>query len=206
MNPALEKRWLALCGQAGLDGGVAWRELSDAYGNPARAYHNLHHLADCLLRFDEHVHLAADPVAVEFAIWFHDLVYDTHAADNEERSAAAAAEFLSSVAIGNTVAELIRATRHDGRPGSSDAALVCDIDLSILSRDPVAYDVYARAIRQEYGWVPLSEYVAGRTRVLEAFLARSSIFALDEMEKLYGEQARANLRREIRDLAKLVAD
>ena len=125
MNPALEQRWLTLCTQAGLDGSAAWRELSAAYGDPARAYHNWNQIADCLLRFDEYVHLATDPVAVEFAIWFHDMIYDTHAPDREERSAALAEEFLAATAHGADVGRLIRATRHDGDTDAGDAALLC---------------------------------------------------------------------------------
>lgn len=100
MTPALESRWLSLCTQVGLDGSAEWRELSAAYGDPARTYHNWNHIADCLLRFDEYACLAVDPVAVEFAFWFHDIVYDTHASDNEESSAMIAAEFLSATSHG----------------------------------------------------------------------------------------------------------
>jgi predicted metal-dependent HD superfamily phosphohydrolase len=206
MNTMLKNRWLKFCQDAGLDGGNEWQELSSAYGEPTRAYHNLHHIGDCLLRFDEQAHLASDPVAVEFAIWFHDFVYDSHASDNEERSAVAATEFLSATTHGAVVADLIRATRHDGMPGSHDAALLCDIDLSILGRPPAAYDAYARAIRQEYAWVPLPDFVKGRTRVLESFLARSSVFVLEEMEKVYGAKARANLEREISTLVNLATE
>jgi len=45
------------------------------------------------------------------------------------------------------------------------------------------------------------EYAKARTRVLEGFLARPSVFVLGELEKRFGEQARVNLRREIRRLA-----
>jgi predicted metal-dependent HD superfamily phosphohydrolase len=196
----LKHRWLTFCEDTGLDGHALWLKLSAAYGDPTRAYHNLNHIADCLVRFDEHAHLATDTVAVEFAIWFHDVVYDTHAADNEERSAVAAEEFLSATTHGAVVADLIRATRHDGVPAIPDAALLCDIDLSILGRPAAVYDAYAVAIRQEYAWVPLSDFVKGRTRVLESFFARPSIFVLEEMERIYGAQARTNLEREIRDL------
>ena len=206
MNTMLKHRWLAFGEAAGLDGRAEWLELSAAYGDPARAYHNLNHIADCLVRLDEHVRLAIDPVAVEFAIWFHDIVYDTHAPDNEERSAVAATEFLSATTHGAVVADLIRATRHDGRPGTPDSALLCDIDLSILGRPPAVYDAYARAIRQEYAWVPLPDFVRGRTRVLESFLDRPSVFALEKMEEIYGEHARTNLEREIRELAGLSAE
>ncbi len=204
MNLMLANRWLELCEDSGLDGQACWTKLVDAYSDPVRAYHNLNHVADCLHQFDEHSHLADDPVAVEFAIWFHDIVYDTHAHDNEERSAAFAAEFLAGSALGPVVADLILATRHVCPPLSSDAALLCDIDLSILGRDPGVYDSYALAIRQEYSWVPLAEFAKARTRVLESFLGRLAVFAHFQMETRYGDQARFNLRREIASLAELV--
>ncbi len=206
MNPALEARWLSLCAQAGLDGSAEWRELSAAYGDPARAYHNWNHIADCLVRLDEYAHLATDPVALEFAIWFHDIIYDTHAPDNEERSAVIAGEFLAATTHGDEVGRLIRATRHEGTPKTGDAALLCDIDLSILGRAPGPYDAYARAIRQEYSWVPQEDYAKGRTQVLEGFLGRSSIFVMGELQKAYGAHARVNLKREIAILADTMAD
>ena len=202
----LKNRWLRLCDDAGLDGHAQWQALSAAYAGPARAYHNLNHVADCLVRFDEYIHHATDPVAVEFAIWFHDVVYDTHVPENEERSAMVGAEFLSATSHGTVVANLIRATRHDALPGTPDAVLLCDIDLSILGRPPAVYDAYACAIREEYSWVPLADFVEGRTRVLQSFLGRPSVFHLDEMEKTYGEHAKVNMMREIYELAQLATD
>ena len=200
-NPMPAQRWFTLCEKTGLDGRAGWTALADAYGEPSRAYHNMHHIGDCLLRFDEHAHLADDRVAVELAIWFHDMVYDTRAADNEERSAVMAAEFLSATPLGTVVADLIRATKHDTPPPTRDAGLLCDIDLGILGRKPVEYDAYARAIREEYAWVPFPQYAEARTRVLEGFLTRPSIFVLGELEERFGKQARENLGREIRGLA-----
>jgi len=197
----LAARWFALCEKAGLDDRVEWTVLAKAYGDPARAYHNMNHVGDCLLRLDEHAHLATDAAAAEFAIWFHDIVYDTRAADNEERSAVIAAEFLSVTALGAVVADLIRATKHDTPPVTRDAGLLCDIDLSILGRAPDEYDAYARAIREEYAWVPFPQYAEARTRVLEGFLARQTIFVMGELEERFGKQAKVNLAREIRSLA-----
>ena len=54
--------------------------------------------------------------------------------------------------------------------------------------------------------VPLADFVKGRTRVLESFLGRPSVFVLEEMEKIYGEQAIANLEREIQNLANFGTD
>lgn len=192
---------MALCDRVGLDGRDQWTELLAAYTDPARAYHNLSHIADCLALFDEHRHLATKPVSMEFAIWFHDVVYDTHESDNEDRSAAAASVFLAATTHAEDVSVLILATKHDGLPGCGDAALMCDVDLSILGRVPDEYDKYAASIRREYFWVPMEDYVKGRTRVLESFLNRPSIFVLDAFENNYGPPARENIQREIACLA-----
>jgi predicted metal-dependent HD superfamily phosphohydrolase len=77
----------------------------------------------------------------------------------------------------------------------------CDIDLSILGRAPDEYAAYAHAIRDEYAWVPFPKYAEARIRVLETFLARPSVFVLDELQQRFGEQAVSNMREEIRSLA-----
>lgn len=66
--PMLADRWFNLCQTSGLDGRGAWTAMSEAYGEPSRAYHNLRHIGDCLGRLDEFAHLAENPAAIEFAI------------------------------------------------------------------------------------------------------------------------------------------
>jgi predicted metal-dependent HD superfamily phosphohydrolase len=81
--------------------------------------------------------------------------------------------------------------RDDGFAG--DTALVVDIDLSILGREPDLYAQFERAIRREYWWVSRARYVAGRSAVLKRFLGRSAIYQHDHFYKKYETQARANL-------------
>lgn len=59
-----------------------------------RHYHNCLHIAGCPHEFDQVRKLAADALAVELAIWFHDAVYDPLAADNEECSAELAKDWM----------------------------------------------------------------------------------------------------------------
>jgi predicted metal-dependent HD superfamily phosphohydrolase len=199
--PMLASRWNHLCENAELDSLAGWNAIATAYGDPGRAYHNLGHIADCLRLLDQYAGIAADPVAMEFAIWFHDIVYDPRAADNEERSADRAVEFLSTTPHAATVADLIMATKHGTHALSADAALICDIDLSILGRPPAEYAAYAAAIRLEYAWVPPPQYAEGRSRVLGGFLKREALFHHMEFQQRFDAPAKVNLTWELRELA-----
>ena len=65
------------------------QKLVDAYRQPARHYHNLRHIAQCLRELDLVRRQCDDPLAVTAALLFHDCVYDPAQPGNEERSAAA---------------------------------------------------------------------------------------------------------------------
>jgi len=166
-----------------------------------RAYHNATHIADCLLQLDAAGNIARNPSEVEMALWFHDAVYDSRAADNEEKSAAWAARELIAGGVGAAsaalVTELVLATRHDAVAETEDAQVVADIDLSILGREPAVFDAYDQAIRTEYQWVPEWEYREARARILSGFLNRRFLYQTEYFRERYERQARKNLERTI---------
>lgn len=178
--------------------------LDAAYGEPARAYHTAEHIRDCLEHFDLCRRTAERPDEVEAAIWFHDAVYLPGAPDNEDHSARLARTSLASAEVSpevaQRIAELVLATQHLSIPGNPDAALVCDIDLSILGRTPDVFDEFERRIRREYAWVPEPVYRSARAEILEGLLARHSIFQTDLFQAGYEERARANLARILKKL------
>jgi predicted metal-dependent HD superfamily phosphohydrolase len=92
-------------------------------------------------------------------------------------------------------------TRHETIPYEHDAALLCDIDLSILGRSPDVFDRFERQIRQEYAMVPELIYRSGRSEILRRFLSRSSIYRSPWFRQRYESQARANLERMLTTLA-----
>ena len=178
--------------------------LLERYRELHRHYHVLAHVLDCLGKADASRPIQRRPAAVDLALWFHDAVYDTHRSDNEERSAELAAEHLSGVLPEDFVAdvrELVLATRHRAGPApSGDAAVVADVDLTILGESPDRFAAYQAAIRRENSWVPSFLYRRRRARFLAGFLARERIFATDWFHDRFEAAARRNLARALGDL------
>ena len=173
-----------------------FEQISSAYSSPERHYHTLTHLSQVLSVLDQF----QPAITVQLAAWFHDIVYDSQAQDNEEQSAEFAEEMLTLLSIDSsaiaTVRQLILCTKTH-QAYDSDSAILLDADLSILGADPFEYQNYAAAIRREYTWVSDADYRIGRRRVLEKFLSRDRIFLrLDHLEA----QARHNLQTEIHNL------
>jgi predicted metal-dependent HD superfamily phosphohydrolase len=181
-----------------------WYErLTATYGQPQRHYHNQRHIAECLAEFDQARHLARQPAAVELALWFHDVVYDPKAHDNEERSAELAARCLADGGIRGAAAQrvvkLVLATKTHEVDADSDTALVVDVDLSILGQAEKRFFEYEGQIRREYAWVPQSIFASKRVEILRSFLARERIFTTEWFYKYEGP-ARRNLQASIAKL------
>jgi predicted metal-dependent HD superfamily phosphohydrolase len=176
-------------------------ELAAAYTAPGRHYHNLAHIEDCLAALARMDNLsAAEREILSEAIWWHDVVYDSTRADNEELSAQLAEQHVRAD-ISQEVGRLIRLTKtHNVAPHDRLGAILISIDLSILGAEPARYDAYAAAIRQEFIHVPDADYRAGRARVLGQFAARPVIFPDPGFAARYDRQARDNLAREIDSL------
>lgn len=179
-------------------------ELIRTYREPHRRYHGLDHLRDCLAELDAAPAPGADRELAEAALWFHDAVYVPGAADNEARSAELAAGALRRAGVAparaNEVARLVRLTDHASPAADPVAALVCDVDLSILGREPPDFAEYERRIREEYRAVPEAFYRTGRSAVLSRLLARDSIYRSPYFQSRYESAARRNLSRSLRSL------
>ena len=197
-------RFQNLCRRMGAEVATSVIErLQSDYSQPHRAYHNAVHIEDCLRQFDFARHLAERPDEVEAAIWFHDVVYDPKATDNEERSAVWAVESLNvgvQPEVLRRIAAMILATKHDREPDGVDQSLVIDVDLSILGRSAEEFAVYDAAIRNEYSWVSDDQYRVGRTAVLERFRSCETIYHTEFFRGRYEDQARRNLKLAVANL------
>jgi predicted metal-dependent HD superfamily phosphohydrolase len=192
------ERWQTVCKACGFEGTSRdYGRVIRGWSSWGRYYHTLGHLEACLKEFDQVRDLAVLGSDVELALWFYDVVYRTWASNNEARSATLAAEIMGrsgaeSAAVERVIAAIM-ATRHQGREPNGDAALVVDIDLSILGTPEDVYQEFERNVRREYWWVPRRRYVAGRWAILESFLKRPSIYRYPEFQRRYEAGARLNL-------------
>ena len=198
--------WDALWRELGLSAdGSRFDDLLARHAEPHRAYHTLEHLEECFDLHDEHRGLAGKPAQIELAIWFHDAVYDPTSQDNEQQSAAVAANCLASAGAAPEliagVESLILATRHVDLPAPGDAQLLVDIDLGVLGAEPPRFWEYERRIRREYEFVPEAEYRRARSAVLDRFLQRPRIYQTPAIAAAREQRARANLAASIEQLS-----
>lgn len=171
-------------------------DLLARYNEPHRYYHNLEHIVAML---DELEKTGNDCVALAWAIWFHDAVYDPRAHDNEEQSAKLARDTIDMIEwpnkTGEQVRNLIMATKHTIVPTDHMAQVLVDLDLVILGKSRKEFDAYETWIRKEYGWIPEQDFRVGRFKILQSFLDRTSIYSTKVFRDKYESTARKNLER-----------
>jgi predicted metal-dependent HD superfamily phosphohydrolase len=199
-------RWKQPWAELGLEARMELHaDLRNAYSEPERAYHTLHHIAECLQLLQQTQGLARSSPSIELAIWFHDAIYDPRRGDNEERSALWAKAELrragASLALQDRIVSLVMVTCHNSEPQTQDEELMSDIDLAILGAGSRRFDEYERQVRQEYAHVPTQQFRPGRRKILNEFLAREHIYFTEWFRTRREAQARTNLQRSLTRLA-----
>ena len=179
-------------------GESAWEELRNRYQEPHRRYHDLRHVRFCLEQFDLVRSLTDDPDAVEMSIWYHDVIYEPGAADNEKRSAGFFAWYTVDLFPGEfivTVRHLILATAHPETLCEGDAGFVTDIDLSSFALPWSDFDRDNKDLREEQSDVSDEFYYPAKVRFLTLLSNRSRIFRTDFFHERFEAQARQNIER-----------
>ncbi len=184
-------------------------DLRDAllaeYADPGRGYHDTLHLTEVLDRLDElsAAGVAFDATVAGLAAWFHDAVYDGER-DAEERSAVWAEEALAGTPYAAEVARLVRLTEtHDPAADDQAGRALCDADLAILASGAERYDDYIAGVRRDYAHISDADFKSGRVAVLHDLAGREQLFHTAYGREQWEPAARANLARELAELAEL---
>lgn len=181
-----------------------WTEIETNYSGKKRHYHTLAHLDNLLIQLSEIKTQITDWDTVLFSVFYHDVIYNASAKDNEEKSAALAEKRLTSVSfpadkIKNCVAQIL-ATKAHTQSDDNDVNLFTDADLSILGQNRDAYVDYYKQVRKEYSIYPDFLYNPGRKKVLQHFLNMERIFKTDFFFHKFETSARENLAYELQQL------
>ena len=173
-------------------------ELHGYYSEPGRHYHTPNHIDHCLRQFDQAAQLINDPDAVEMSIWFHDLVYDTNAMDNEQKSAQRFLELAGNAMdseFKTKVHDIIMVTVHPGLPMNEDQKFMVDIDLSSfgLPWDYMVDD--SRAVRNEFPHLSDTEFFPRQRAFLESLLSRDYFYFTEFFRSRLEKRARENIQR-----------
>lgn len=161
-------------------------------------YHTHQHIVECLGLFHQVKDQLHDPVAVELAIWFHDVIYDPQAVNNEEQSA----KLMKKHCVGilkkeklEKVAQWIIATKKHQPSKDHDLNYLLDIDLAILGNSPQRFSEYEQQIKNEYSWVEPELYKIKRAEVLNHFYQMQPLYQTEYFRDLFEARAKCNLSK-----------
>lgn len=173
------------------------------YQQPNRHYHNITHLYECFLWFDEIKDKLYQANLVAMALFYHDVIYDSKSRHNEQMSADMMKAELSGIlddTSTNIIYQYILATKnhHNFLPlhdkYKNDLDYLLDMDLAILGSNPQRFDEYQAQIRQEYAWVNCLIYKFKRKSVLKQFYDKDKIYLTDYFYDKLENRARENLK------------
>jgi predicted metal-dependent HD superfamily phosphohydrolase len=141
--------------------------IVDNYSNSGRYYHNLEHIKQVVKTIELLQKDTSFSPSIHLAAWFHDIIYDSQAKDNEEKSAEYGRKLLISLdidddIIDNTCRLILNTKHHQAEINDVESHVLLDADLSILGSNSEEYHNYSKAIHQEYSWIADDKYIVGR--------------------------------------------
>lgn len=192
--------------RAGIDRESLFDFFGTAYEEPGRCFHTLLHIHRCLEEFEEVRHLANNQIAVEWALWFHDEVWEPGQLDNEERSAVAAYTFCITTPglepIAEVVRDLVLATDYK-KPRDNhtpDQILVTDIDLSSLGQSQAVFEEDSGRLRKEFAFLSDAEFRAREIGFMKKLLGLTTLYRTPHFINKYEDAAQDNIRRYLQQL------
>ncbi len=178
-----------------------WFDIEKRHSVKRRHYHTLNHLENVLLELLPLRKEIKNWDVILFALYYHDIIYNSLKSDNEKKSAEHAEIKLKELSISKAEIDLckqhILATKSHQLLANSDTNYFTDADLSILGANWVTYNLYFENVRKEYALFPSFIYRKGRKKMLNHFLEMERIFKTDYFYTKYEVQAKKNLQKEI---------
>tara|TARA_Y100001970_G_scaffold247263_1_gene315886 strand:- start:88 stop:729 length:642 start_codon:yes stop_codon:yes gene_type:complete len=200
-------RWFDLCYRNHIQINEAvsmCNELIDAYNEPHRYYHTMNHVYSCLNLLDGLPVTGEIKDMLEFATWFHDLIYNAASETNEQESATLAYDWLENrnVSYAQEVKRMIELSADyiSVQSVNETEKIFQDLDLAILGSSKVTYQEYATNIRKEYKHMSDEEFNAGRASFIAKIIEKKTIFQTEAFHDLFEETARENMRNELEQL------
>lgn len=180
-----------------------WNEIENNYSSKSRHYHNLEHLENMFSELNKIQSEVKNLDCLLFAIYYHDIVYKSTKSNNERQSALAFENRIAKTSFEklNECILQIEATKEHKMSDDYDTNILLDLDLSILGKEPEQYKKYSESIRKEYHIYPDFMYRKGRKKVLNSILELDFIYKTDYFKRLYENQAKENLRLELKQLS-----
>lgn len=203
----LKHQWFNLASKYSEDDtqiNVLWNNILIYYSKKNRYYHNLSHINSKLIQAKQNKNKFNDFETINFAIWYHDIIYKSTKKDNEEKSALYTKNCLKSLnfeekRIKTTQNLIISTKKHKVILNKNlDNSYLLDFDLSILGAKWENYLTYIQNIRKEYKIYPDFMYKTGRKKILLHFLERENLYFTEEYQFKFESQARNNITKEIK--------
>lgn len=183
---------------------ILFEKIMTKYSEPNRHYHNFRHIEKMWKNISSYIGNSNKFSLLALATIYHDLIYDTESKTNEVDSFQELEKDFGKQLLEHELVELknlILGTKsHELLEESFEHELFLDSDLLILGSEKKEYIEYRNSIRKEYFWVNEATYKKERIKVLENFLDRKNIYFSYQMQRLHEENARENLKDEIKYL------
>lgn len=200
MNDYLSKQWKYLSeGYSGAIVNEIKQKLVDAYSEEHRKYHTLKHLEHIFIELGK-AHPQGIDEATQWAVWYHDIIYQPGKSNNEENSAKVLRKDLEHLGVEQAIIdksyEMIIATQKHLSDDDS-TWIFLDADMAILGTPQETYSSYLCQVREEFKKIPNVLYKRGRKKFLRTTLEKSRIFYSNYFYKQYEVQARENLKYEL---------
>ena len=180
-----------------------WNDIENNYSSKSRHYHNLEHLENMFTELNKIQSKVKDLDCLLYAIYYHDIIYKPTKSNNEYQSALTFKNRIAKTSFDKLqkCMSQIEATKEHKISNDYDTNILLDLDLSILGKSSKEYKTYSENIRKEYQIYPDFMYRKGRKKVLKKILELNSIYKTDYFKQLYENQAKENLKLELKELS-----